>query len=193
MKLVPLALAILLAAAVGISLAHQPAAQPTEPARRGPEPNQMGQRIVEGLKNSPGCVGVDSATTQSGRNVIFAWFENKAAAMAWYNSPTHAFMRKSFVDPTGLEREPMAGVPDDVPILTIASLKFIAQDSPDRLPGLRIPLSEIAIEMYTTLPGGIRYGGGFTPQAIPVQDRLTLDSKGNLLTDTPAPAEANQP
>jgi hypothetical protein len=184
MKFAPIALAVVIST-VAISLARQP--QPESQQRPAPSGQSMGQRLVQGLKNSPGCLGVDAAETESGRNVIFAWFENKAAAMAWYNSPMHIFMRKSFADPSGVEREPMAGIPDDVPILTIASLKFVAQDSPDRLPGLRIPVSEIAIEMYTTLPGGVRYGGGFTPKTIPVKDRLTLDSNGNLLTDTPAP------
>ena len=39
---------------------------------------------MKGLRETPGCLGVEAARTQTGKNVIFAWFENKAAAMAWY-------------------------------------------------------------------------------------------------------------
>jgi hypothetical protein len=176
MKLLTLSLAVATISAAGLALAYQPQPQ-TPPAgeqqRQGGIPD-MGAKLIEGLKNSPGCLGAEAAQTQSGKNVIFAWFEDKAAAMAWYNSPTHSFMRKAFTDPSGEAREPMAHIPDDVPILTIASLKM--GDKP--LPGMRIAVSEIAIEMYTPLPGGIRFAGGFAPEALKVPHRLDLDAEG---------------
>jgi hypothetical protein len=38
------------------------------------------------LKATPGVLGVDAAQTMSGKQVIFAWFENKKAALNWYYS-----------------------------------------------------------------------------------------------------------
>ena len=33
------------------------------------------------IQATPGCLGVETAMTQSGKMVIFAWFENKKAAL----------------------------------------------------------------------------------------------------------------
>src|SRR5438876_189723 len=80
--------------------------------------------LVSGLKATPGCLGVETARTSSGKQVIFAWFENKTAALAWYNSDTHRSVQKVFA-PGSPARTPMADVPDDgTPILAIASLTF---------------------------------------------------------------------
>ena len=173
MKLVVAAAALIVSA--GIAIAYQPAVGSGQQGsdageQRQPSFLQMGDRLLTSLKASPGCLGADAAQTRSGRNVIFAWFENKAAALEWYNGPTHTFVRKSFTDPTGEPYAPMEHVPDDVPVLVIASLKM--GDKP--LPGMRIPVSEIAIELYTPLPGGIRYAGGFSPQALEVPHRRDI-------------------
>lgn len=37
------------------------------------------QDLVAALKATPGCLGVETARTGSGKQVIFAWFENKDA------------------------------------------------------------------------------------------------------------------
>ena len=39
--------------------------------------------LVAGLKATPGCLGVETARTTSGKAVIFAWFENKRAVLRW--------------------------------------------------------------------------------------------------------------
>jgi hypothetical protein len=126
---------------------------------------------------------VEAAQTQSRKNMIFAWFENKAAAMAWYNSPAHKFLRRSAAAAGAAgDHEPMAGVPEDVPVLAVASLKMAgAGEKP--LPGMPMPVTEISIELYTPLPGGIRYGGGFAPEALKVEGR----------TDISAPAAPDAP
>jgi quinol monooxygenase YgiN len=150
----------------------QPAGTP--PAQRAPEFHRFGQTIVEALQASPGCLGVETAQTASGKNVIFAWFEDKQAALAWHNSDAHQRMMDRFFPERPQERTPMEHIADDAgPILTIASLKPAEQ----LLPGTRMPVSEIAIEMYAPLPGGIRINGGFTPAAIPVPHRVetTID------------------
>src|SRR5262245_39549935 len=43
-----------------------------------------GLDLVKGLKETPGCLGVETARTSSGKNVIFAWFEGKEAVIDWY-------------------------------------------------------------------------------------------------------------
>src|SRR5260370_42318609 len=45
--------------------------------------------LLADLKATPGCLGVETAKTDSGKQVVFAFFENKKAVLAWYNSPTH--------------------------------------------------------------------------------------------------------
>jgi hypothetical protein len=45
--------------------------------------------LVAGLTATPGCLGVETAGTVSGKRVIFAWFENKRALVRWYSSEAH--------------------------------------------------------------------------------------------------------
>jgi hypothetical protein len=60
------------------------------PAKTMPIPPQAAMPdLVGGLRNTPGCLGVETATTASGKQVIFAWFENKNALSSWYYSETH--------------------------------------------------------------------------------------------------------
>ena len=124
--------------------------------------------LVGALKSTPGCVGVEVARTGSGKQVIFAWFEDKKAALNWYYSDTHQAAMKQFF-PQSQEtskRTPMKDVPDDGgPVLAIASLTLA-----DKAPGdvTTLPISQIAIELYRPLPGGISLGGRFAPAAIKV-------------------------
>src|SRR6266542_5263089 len=93
---------------------------------RGAQPPGGGfPDLVGALKSTPGCIGVETARTGSGKQVIFAWFENKKAALNWYYSDTHqAAMKQFFPQSQQAPRHtPMAGVPDDGgPVLAIASL-----------------------------------------------------------------------
>jgi hypothetical protein len=68
--------------------------------------------LVGGLKATPGCLGVETAQTASGKNVIFAWFEDKKSVLKWYYSDVHLGAMKSFF-PHAEYREPLKGVPDD--------------------------------------------------------------------------------
>lgn len=153
---------VLAATTIGaISLAAQP--------ERGPGFQQIGQALVEGLSNTPGCLGVETANTTSGKNVIFAWFKDKQAAMEWYNSPMHQRLSQRLLPERPEGYTPMRYIADDSgPILVIASL--MPAERP--LPGMRMPISQIAIEMYSPLPGGLRLNGGFTPEAVPVRGRI---------------------
>ena len=122
--------------------------------------------LVGGLKATPGCVGVEVARTGSGKQVIFAWFEDKKAALNWYYSDTHqAAMKQFFPQSQGSPRTPMKDVPDVGPVMAIASLTMA-----DKAPGdiTTLPISQIAIELYSPLPGGLALGGRFAPPAIKV-------------------------
>jgi hypothetical protein len=121
--------------------------------------------LVGALKATPGCLGVETARTSSGKQVIFAWFENKKAVLNWYYSDTHRSVQKMFA-PGSPARTPMADVPDDgQPVLAIASL------TPSPAPasgGMPFAVSQIAIELYRPLPGGLAAGGRFSPSAMKV-------------------------
>ena len=38
--------------------------------------------VVDAVKAAPGCLGVETAQTASGKRVIFAWFESKKGSSA---------------------------------------------------------------------------------------------------------------
>jgi hypothetical protein len=121
--------------------------------------------LVGALKATPGCLGVETARTSSGKQVIFAWFENKKAVLNWYYSSTHQLVKNQFF-PASPGRTPLADIADDdQPVLAIASLTFADK------PGTGVttlPVSQIAIELYRPLPGGLALGGRFAPSSLKV-------------------------
>ncbi len=128
--------------------------------------------LVAGLKATPGCLGVESAHTESGKEVLFAWFEDKKAALRWYYSDMHTQVMQQFFpheaeEHDELDHDPMANVPDDVPILIIASVTFA--DRPHFEGTTNLPISQIAIEMYTPVSGGVYLGGRFAPKGLKVE------------------------
>jgi len=132
--------------------------------------------LVGALKATPGCLGVESARTTSGKLVIFAWFENKKAVLNWYNSATHESAKKAFF-PSAPARTPMPDIPDDgEPILAIASLTMADKPPTD---ATTLPVSQIAIELYRPLHGGLAVGGRFAPPSLKVP--------GMLESEFPAP------
>jgi hypothetical protein len=121
--------------------------------------------LVGALKATPGCIGVDAARTISGKQVIFAWFENKQAVLNWYYSDTHVAAMNQFF-PQRPQRTPLASLADDDgPILAIASLTMADKPQTDLT---SLPVSQIAIELYRPLPGGVALGGRFAPAALAV-------------------------
>jgi hypothetical protein len=127
--------------------------------------------LIGGLKSTPGCLGVETARTGSGKQVIFAWFENKQGLLNWYASDTHRHAMR-LLAPDGPARTPLAHLPDDgTPILVIASLT-IAEGGPAR-PGLP-PLTQISVELYKPAPGGLALGGRFAPAALTVPGLVDL-------------------
>jgi quinol monooxygenase YgiN len=149
---------------------QQPPAQPSAPAAQPPPQadgiQNLGMALVQGLQATEGCLGVELAQTVSGKNVIFAWFEDKAAVKRWYYSDTHVAAMKRFF-PDGQPGAPLAGVPDDVkPIMCIAS---ITPATEAQLKQTTLPISQIAIELYTPVTGGIFLGSRFAPNEMEVK------------------------
>ena len=121
--------------------------------------------LVGGLQAIEGILGVETATTASGKQVIFAWFESKAAVLRWYNSGMHRGVQRAFF-PDQEFGTPLEGVPDDIgPVLAIAS---ITMSTKSELEATSLPISQIAIELYTPLTGGLFLGGRFAPDALEV-------------------------
>jgi hypothetical protein len=124
------------------------------------------------ILTTPGCLGVETAMTQSGKMVIFAWFENKKAALAWYYSQAHQALMKMAGGGAPRPRGPMADVPDDGrPIMAIASVTLSRPQEGIPQTGLP-PVSQIAIELYAPLPGGLAAGGRFAPASVTVPGLL---------------------
>lgn len=121
--------------------------------------------LVSGLKAIEGCLGVETARTQSGKQVIFAWFKDKASVLRWYHSDMHQGAMRQFF-PNQQYRPPLAEVPDDIgPIMAIASITF---SDKARVDATTLPISQIAIELYSPVTGGISLGGRFAPDNLQV-------------------------
>lgn len=121
--------------------------------------------LLDAARAHPGCLGVDTGQTTSGKQVIFAWFENKAALVSWYKSDAHQRAMKVAFPSQTFNREPLPDTPENSgQILAIVSLKM--NDSAPKEAGL--PIATIGIELYTPVPGGVAVGGRFAPKSIRV-------------------------
>jgi hypothetical protein len=132
--------------------------------------------LIGALKSTPGVLGVDATQrTASGKAVIFAWFENKKAALTWYYSDAHQALVMQFAGGKTRPGEPLAGVPDDGrPILAIASLTMPDSAAPKSAGDLRTAVTQIAIELYAPLPGGLAVGGRFAPSSVSVPGMIEV-------------------
>jgi len=123
--------------------------------------------LVGALKATPGVLGVDAGQMVSGKQVIFAWFENKQAALNWYNSDAHRKLMNAFSSGARRPGGPLAGVKEDSgPILAVASITLDMAKA--RSGDLKGATSQIAIELYAPLPGGLAVGGRFAPSTVKV-------------------------
>jgi hypothetical protein len=153
-----------LALAVGLAaIVFSPAAVVTfaqAPAQKLPD-------LVGALRATPGVLGVDAGQMASRKQVIFAWFENKQAVLNWFYSDAHQAYMRAITPGAGGGRKPLADIADNSgPILAIASLTM--SDKP-QVDGVQMPISQIAIELYAPLPGGLASGGRFAPDAVKVR------------------------
>jgi hypothetical protein len=165
-----LLLASVLAAPGFVAFAQAPA----------PPPNPLAD-LPKAIAATPGVLGVELAQTASGKMVIFAWFENKKAALGWYYSDVHQKLMKMGGGPPR-PRGPLADVPDDGrPIMAIASVVLARPQDGIPQKGLP-PVTQISIELYAPLPGGLAAGGRFAPASVNVP--------GLLFTPVTAPPPA---
>jgi len=154
-RAVRIALALLVVACLS---GHWMAAEPAAGDKAKQDP--FGD-LVGALKATPGCLGVETAQTGSGKMVIFAWFEDKKAANRWYYSEVHQDLMKKFFPGGKRPGKPMSQVPEDCgPIMAIASVTF--NDKPTK--ENPSPFKQIAIELYQPLGGGLAIGGRFAPE-----------------------------
>ena len=121
--------------------------------------------VINALKAAPGCLGVETGQTSSGRQVIFAWFEGKKALIEWYHSDVHQRAMKSVFPDTTFDRQPLPDLPEDTgTILAIVSVKFAeATEARPRA------IASIGIELYGPLPGGVAVGRRFAPHVVKVR------------------------
>lgn len=174
-------------------LAQQAGGPPQGTPAKGPPggpPGAMGNELAEAIKASPGCIGVELAFTQSRRAAIFAWFKDKKAVLDWYESDYHQTAMMGLKEaaeaeakapaasdgaPKGgeyEEHEPLQYVADDAgPILCIATITPSTKQS---VPGFSQPISQISIELYAPLPGGIAFNGKFAPAALKVPHMVEM-------------------
>lgn len=134
------------------------------PAGAAPGNMDLGAMLVKGLTETPGCLGVDLGEFKSGRQSVFAWFEDKAAVKAWYYSRTHMGMVNMVM---GDEEPPppLEHVTEDGPILVIAS---ITPTEKPEIPGFPMPINQISIELFRALPGGAHVNGRLSPDTFTV-------------------------
>jgi hypothetical protein len=155
--------AIILGTIAWVGLLGTPTAG-DQPAGK-PEQGKGFPDLVAALKATPGCLGVETAKTGSGKQVIFAWFEDKKAVLKWYHSDTHRQVMRQFF-PGRDYRKPLQEVPEDGgPILAIASITFAEKPRFKETP---LPISQISIELYRPVSGGISLGGRFAPEGLKV-------------------------
>ena len=140
-----------------------------------PPPGAPGSfaNVVSAARAWPGCLGVETGQASNGRRIIFAWFENKKALVAWYHSDTHQRAMKTVFARQTFDRQPLPDLPEDSgPILAIVSVKFLDAPRPD---ATSMPISSIGIELYGPLPGGVAVGGRFAPDALKVRGLREID------------------
>ena len=137
-----------------------------------------GPDLVGALKTTPGVLGVEVGQMMSGKQVIFAWFENKQAVLKWYYSDAHQALMMQF----GARRRPagpLADVPDDGrPVLAIASVTLNGAPPANAADLKSVP--QIAIELYAPLPGGLAVGGRFAPSTVKVPGMVEVPASARL-------------
>ena len=134
---------------------------------------EMGMKLIEGLRETEGCLGVDMGRMMSGKNTIIAWFENKAAVKEWYYGLSHEQLLDDFISADEpLDHEPLAFIEDETtPIMVIVSMTFAEKGE---IESIKLPISQIAVELFAPLPGGLHLGGRLSPESFAVPHMLDL-------------------
>ena len=156
--------------------------RPQQPAR--PAQPDLSAQLIQGLRSTPGCLGVDAGRWQSGKSTIVGWFENKEAVVRWYYTEGHQGVMDSLTA-DGSGSKPLAQVADDTgPIMVMASLVFT--DEP-KFEGLDLPVSQISIELFQPLPGGAFLGERLAPEAFKVPHMRDFTPRAAIVAPEPTP------
>ena len=141
---------------------QQEADQQTDQQQGG----DMGGMLIKGLQAVDGCIAVKTCDWSDGKQSIVAWFKNKEAVETWYYSRTHQGMMRAMTDGSFEADEPMQHIEnEDQPIMVIATLT--PSDKMD-LPNMKMPISQISIELFAALPGGAHVNGRASPDGFEV-------------------------
>ncbi len=151
----------------GLAVTAGQPGQPPQPSARQ-DPMATAPDLLGPLKATRGCLGVEAARTMSGQSVIFAWFEDKEAVLRWYYSEAHQSAQDLFFpDSNKGGHKPLEGIPDDIgPIMVVVS---ITPANRSNFEATNLPVSQIAIELYTPIAGGLYLGGRFAPESLEVK------------------------
>ncbi|MCA9293035.1 MAG: hypothetical protein KDA20_04395 [Phycisphaerales bacterium] len=167
--------AISAAAAIAGVLTFAALARQQQQMPNGAQQPDLGKMLVDGLKNTNGCLGVDRCQwADSGRLTICAWFEDKAAVVRWFDSPAHVQLMRALGDDPA-KHEPLADVSDDVPVMVMATMT-VGKGQPLG----PFPASQFSVELYTPLPGGAAINGRLAPNdfKIPHFNTYKPDTEG---------------
>lgn len=139
-----------------------PATTAPDPANQQASAKGMGlDNLMPALQNSPGCLGAAAMKLEGGKLAIIAYFKDKKACLDWYYNSTHQKMMLSAPPPT---RKPLEDVKDEnAPVIAVATLTMSDKPNPDA----GLPVSQIAVELYTPAKGGFARGGNFLPPPKP--------------------------
>jgi heme-degrading monooxygenase HmoA len=164
-----------LSAAIGLSVGLTVTRAGAQDPQSKPKSVNQFPDLVGGLKATPGCLGVEPVAAKGGKQIaIMAWFKDKASLEGWYNSQMHREAMAKFLPGFSSGRKPLSLIKDPKqPILVIASV------TPSEKPaeGQSLAVSQIAIELYTPLPGGIALGHSFAPDSLSVEGLMRLPMK----------------
>lgn len=157
---------------LGASLPFAIGSRPEGKAIQGQSVNDFPD-LAKGLIETPGCLGIQQFAVNSEKTfVISAWFENRKAMEAWYYSKMHQDAMAKFFPGMGSDKKPFAAFKDEkAPLLIVASV------TPGDKPighGSKLAVSQIAIEGYTPIPGGLALGGTFAPEKLNVPGLVRL-------------------
>ena len=131
-------------------------------------------QLLEEIASVEGAYAVKSARVHDGTELIFAWFEDRAAVLRWFEHPYH---RKLLRD-AGRPEDGVAAqhFGDDVgPILVLASVAYPAERGSIHASMFDDPVagrpSRFSVEYYVPLAGGAYMVEPFAPPG--VQERIS--------------------
>lgn len=116
--------------------------------------------LVAAMRSVQGCVGVETARTSTDKQVAFAWFEDKRALARWYSTNLFRGVMKQIFN--GEQPADPLALTEEGPILMIASITLAEKTD------AQLVISQMSVELYQPLAGGIAVGGRFTPNGIRV-------------------------